>query len=80
MYPSDVISSEEIALLQYDNHVCWFQELVFRYQTVVLDFAYCFTPHELYSNLAWKVIVADLKFAVLDFSLLTVQYLIDLKE
>lgn len=45
----------------YDRRVHSFQELCHKCRTDFTKFTYCFTPQELYSNAAWKALVAYLK-------------------
>jgi len=63
-YPTTVLTDERDDEVPYDRRVRWFQELVYRCDEDFAGNTYCFTPQALYSNLAWKVLVRDLKFAI----------------
>ena len=63
-YPTTVLTDERDDEIPYDRRVRWFQELVYRCDEDFASSTYCFTPQALYSNLVWKVLVRDLKFAI----------------
>jgi len=54
-------AAQKDAMVPYDRRVHCFQELTHKCRTNFKNFTYCFTPHETYSNLAWKALVKYLR-------------------
>ena len=59
-YPTTEATNKADDLIPYDRHVRSFQELVPRCDSDFRDYTFCFAPPPLYSNLAWRVLVATL--------------------
>jgi len=63
-YPTTLETTRIDNLIPYDKRVRSFQEFIFRCDTDLADYTFCFAPQELYSNVAWRVLVSTLTQAL----------------
>jgi len=62
-YPEDTESVYLDSITPYDRRVYWFQELVQRYDVLLCDTHYTFTPQVGHSNFAYYTLVQHFRFA-----------------
>ena len=62
-YPEEKDSDYYDSTTPYDRRVSWFQELIHRYNVLLCDTHYYFTPQVGYSQLAYCTLVQHLRFA-----------------
>jgi hypothetical protein len=62
-YPEDTDTIYFDSITPYDRRVSWFQELVHRYDVLLCDTHYTFSPQVGYSKLAYNTLVHHFRFA-----------------